>query len=69
MKISKTGRWCGGAKCTTQPPPSSISTPQPISDQYFHFYRAGIAASYEHSKADFFFVSEMDSKYIYGVYR
>ena len=61
MKISKTGRWCGGAKCTTQPPPSSISTPQPISDQYFHFYRACIAvnagfasASYEHSKADFF---------------
>ena len=54
MKISKTGRWCGGAKCTTQPPPSSISTPQPISDQYFLFYRAGIAASYEHSKADFF---------------
>ena len=70
MKISKTG---GGmvVPSARQPPPSSLLTAQPISNRYRHFYRAGMAAyaaSSEHSKADFF-VSEMDSKYIYGVYR
>lgn len=56
MKISKTG---GGmvVPSARQPPPSSLLTAQPISNRYWHFYRAGMAAyaaSSEHSKADFF---------------
>ena len=64
MKISKTG---GGVVVPSaqQPPPSS---PRPFSQSASSIpilpcCMAAYAASSEHSKADFFFVSEIESKY------
>ena len=57
MKISKTGGGVVVPSATVNLRHPPLLTAQPISIEYWHFYRAGMAAyaaSSEHSKADFF---------------